>query len=303
MASTKGYVWRTYQTLWGGCACLWSPEDSGPCSGTWSRWARPALSPGWAPCPPAPCCRPAGGRRPGSRWRGAPGRPRSASHPDKKGSAREKRGRERRWVSARGGDMNNWGFNLFPRCSCNSMLTTCINDGHFIFTMVPVSSHWRGCSAAIPVTVNAKNEPSGEFMGRTAELWGPAALLPISQRPITGLRSQLAVLFKQVMEVTLWPLRRCRRRKLRRGAPSFMHAGGGSEPRGNLSHWRWGWCQGFGNNGNVCKLVISGNNNIIIYNKKRCQKTPRSVFFSSKWWVWFHPSLPNQLFDVNLNDK
>ena len=71
----------TYQRRWGGCACPWSPEDSGPCSGTWSRWVRLALAPESAPSHPAQHSRQADGPRPGSRWRGAQGTPHSIDRP------------------------------------------------------------------------------------------------------------------------------------------------------------------------------------------------------------------------------
>lgn len=91
-----------FQRLWGECAYPWSPEDSGPCSDTWSRWARPALSPESAPSPPARCCHLAGGPPPASRWRAAPGTPHSINtqRPDgmerEKKKWRERRGRKRR---------------------------------------------------------------------------------------------------------------------------------------------------------------------------------------------------------------
>lgn len=88
-------------------------------------------------------------------------------------------------------------------------------------SLITLASPQRHC----PGAVNAKNEPSGEFMGRTGELLGPAAVILISHQPIAGVCLRLAGLFKHVMEVTLWPLWRRRGQKLRRAAWGFRRVG------------------------------------------------------------------------------
>lgn len=78
-ARESGTPAHTYQTRWGECACLWSPEGSGPCNDTWSRWAQQAPALGSAPCPPAPCYHPASAPPLVSRWTGALETPHSSN--------------------------------------------------------------------------------------------------------------------------------------------------------------------------------------------------------------------------------
>ena len=68
---------QTHQTLWAGCVCLWSPEDSVLYSGTWSHLAQQELCPAQAPSHHVSLCHPANSHQPWSMWTWAQGRPRS----------------------------------------------------------------------------------------------------------------------------------------------------------------------------------------------------------------------------------